>query len=123
MADSPLILVVDDDDVLSETTATALRHSGYRVRTATNGLDALYLLQAADSVSLVILDLLMPVLDGWELADELRGWRDDLPLLVVSGARGDVADSARDLGAAGFMEKPFDLNDLLDTVHALVRAA
>jgi DNA-binding response OmpR family regulator len=87
------------------------------------GLDALYLLQAADSVSLVILDLLMPVLDGWELADELRGWRDDLPLLVVSGASGDVADSARDMGAVAFMEKPFDLNDLLDTVHALVRAA
>jgi DNA-binding response OmpR family regulator len=122
LSGSRLILVVDDDEVLSETTATVLRHSGYRVRTAANGLDALYLLEA-ESPALVILDLLMPVLDGWEMADELHSWGADIPLLVVSGAGEEAAASAQDIGAMGFLSKPFDLSDLLARVDALVARA
>lgn len=118
MPNARLILVVEDDEPLCATTAAALRHAGYTVRTAANGLDALYLLEA-EWPALVILDLLMPVLDGWELADELRAWGRSVPLLVVSGAGEEAAASAADIGAVGFLSKPFDLNGLLEKVDAL----
>ena len=82
-------------------------------------MDALFALEAMEP-SLLILDLRMPVLDGWELTEELRTWQVDIPVLVVSGANQDVAATAQQMGAADFLNKPFDLDVLLSKVNRLV---
>jgi CheY-like chemotaxis protein len=115
------ILVVDDDEVLRELIAEGLTHAGYPVRTAPNGLDALLALEAIDP-SLVILDMQMPVLDGWEFAAELRAAGLDLPVLVITAHSRNPARAAREVDAADFLGKPFGLDDLLSKVEQL-RAA
>src|SRR6266480_3485274 len=102
------ILVVDDDDVMCDTIAASLLHAGYSVRTAANGLDALLAAQAIDP-SLVILDMHMPVMNGWEFAEELRNLSCDPPVLVITGAAPDPAAAAQEVNADGFLRKPFDL--------------
>jgi len=116
----PPVLVVDDDDVLCEVMATSLRHAGYQVRTAENGIDALYSMEA-EQPSVLILDLRMPLLNGLELAEEMRTWDVRVPVIVVSGANPDVGATAQQIGAADFLSKPFDLNELIDKVDRLVR--
>ena len=113
------MLVVDDDGALCEVMAESLRHAGYRVRTAENGMDALFAMEAQHP-SVVILDLAMPFVDGWELSEELRTWTVDVPVIVVSGASIDVAATAQQIGAVDYLKKPFDLNDLVDKVDRLV---
>jgi DNA-binding response OmpR family regulator len=115
------ILVVDDDQVLCELIATGLRHAGYTVRTASNGLDALLALEAVRP-SLVILDMQMPILDGWEFAAEARAAGFDPPVLVITANTRNPSQAAREVDAADFLGKPFDLDDLLTKVEQL-RAA
>jgi DNA-binding response OmpR family regulator len=110
---------VDDDATMCEQMALALQHAGYSVRTAENGLDALLALEAQQP-SAVVLDLRMPILDGWELTEELRTWDVRVPLLVVSGAVRDVGAIAQQIGAVDFLSKPFDMRDLIDKVDRLV---
>ncbi len=115
----PPILIVDDDEALCELMAESLRHAGYNVRTAENGMDALFAMEAQQP-SVMILDLRMPLLDGWELSEELRTWDVDVPVIVVSGASTDVAATAQQMGAVDFLKKPFDLNELVDKVDRLI---
>jgi len=110
---------VDDDEALCELMAESLRHAGYNVRTAENGMDALFAMEAQQP-SVMILDLRMPLLDGWELSEELRTWDVDVPVIVVSGASTDVAATAQQMGAVDFLKKPFDLNELVDKVDRLI---
>jgi DNA-binding response OmpR family regulator len=99
--------------------AEALRHAGYHVRTAENGLQALFTLEA-ERPAIVILDLRMPVMDGWQLAEELRTWDVTIPVLLISGANSDVGTIAQQIGARDFLAKPFDLQDLLQKVDRLI---
>ena len=115
------ILVVEDDETMCGLIAAALQHSGYAVRTAENGLDALMAVQELDP-SLVILDMHMPVMDGWEFVEELRILGLDPPILVITGASPEPRIAADQVEAEGFLGKPFDLNDLLFKVEQL-RAA
>ena len=115
------ILVVDDDDVMCDMIAASLLHAGYSVRTAANGLDALLAAEAIEP-SLVILDMHMPVMNGWEFAEELKTLGRDPPVLVITGATPDPATAAKQVDADDFLRKPFDLDDLLDKV-AQLRAA
>jgi CheY-like chemotaxis protein len=115
------ILVVDDDEVLCDLIAAGLSHAGYPVRTAANGLDALLSLEAIHP-SLVILDMQMPVLNGWEFAAELKAGGFELPVLVITGNGSNPAAAAREVDAADYLGKPFDLDDLLIKVERL-RAA
>lgn len=115
------ILVVDDDEVLCDLIAAGLTHAGYPVRTAANGLDALLSLEALRP-SLVILDMQMPILNGWEFAEELKASGFELPLLVITAATRNPAGAAREVDAADFLGKPFNLDDLLTKVERL-RAA
>ena len=114
----PPILIVDDDEVLCELMAESLRHAGYRVRTAENGMDALFAMEA-EQPAVVILDLRMPVLDGVELAEELRTWDVSIPIIVVSGANPDVGATAQQIRAVDFLKKPFDLDELVAKVDRL----
>ena len=110
---------MDDDEDLSEVIALTLSHAGYNVRTALNGLDALNAMEAI-TPALVILDLAMPILNGLELSEELRTWGVTVPVLVISGAQADLGATAQQIGAAGFLRKPFEMYDLLIKVDELI---
>ena len=110
---------MDDDEVLCEVMAEGLRHAGYNTRTAANGMDALFALEAQEP-SVLILDLRMPLVDGWELAEELKMWDMKVPIVVVSGATPNVAATAQQMGAVDFLMKPFDLRDLIDKVDRVI---
>ena len=116
-ADS-LVLVVDDDPDILQTLALCLSTEGYRVTTASNGQEALDLLHK-ERPACVLLDLMMPVMDGWQFVAELeqRGWRKS-PLLILSADRA-VQGHAAKLRAEAFLAKPFDLDELLGKVLQL----
>ena len=113
-----MVLVVDDDPDILQTLALCLSSEGYRVTTASNGREALDLL-GKERPACVLLDLMMPVMDGWQFVAELeqRGGRNS-PLLILSADRA-VQGHAAKLRAEAFLAKPFDLDELLGKVHQL----
>lgn len=109
------ILVVDDDEDIRETLRVALELQGYGVFAVGNGREALDALRTIPRPRVILLDLMMPVLDGWEFAEELK--KDpgcsDISIIVITA----YADRARPVpGAELTIEKPFDLLVLLDAV-------
>ncbi len=117
--DGPTILVVDDDAAIREVVAEVLQEEGYRVAVAASGAEALAVLDAVNP-ALVVLDMRMPVMNGWEFAEQLSARCDDcIPILVMTAAV-DAARRAAEIGAAGTLSKPFDLADLIEMVGALV---
>src|SRR3954470_20300434 len=112
------VLVVDDDPDILQTLALCLSSEGYRVLMASNGREALHVLDR-ESPAVILLDLMMPVMDGWQFVQELetRGRR-DVPLLILSADRA-VQGHAQKLKANGHLAKPFDLDELLGKVAHL----
>jgi CheY-like chemotaxis protein len=111
------LLLVDDDFATREMMSMLLGGMGYRVATAANGADALQRLQDSDRPSLILLDLSMPVMDGPTFCACRRDTGlPSIPIIVVS-SDSDVAQKAKDLGADGYLEKPVDTLQLLDTVR------
>ena len=114
------ILVVDDEPTIRELIADALRESGYAVHTAVNGIDALECLrrQIADAI---VLDLMMPVLDGDGFVRLLR--RDPrlaaIPIVLVTAAYGPHIAAER-VGAQACLTKPFELDELIDVIGRVV---
>ena len=117
---SPLVLVVDDDPQLRDLIAAVLTLEDYRVITAANGLEARLLLDLI-TPALVLLDLEMPVMGGRMVARALRAEGSTVPVILMSGAAHGPA-IARELGVAGFLAKPFDLDALLAAVLRLTTA-
>ena len=115
------VLVVDDEPDILLLHRLNLESAGHRVVLAADGLTALGRI-AAERPDAVVLDVMMPVLDGWSVLSRLQDDPDAPPVLVVSAKStpGDI-DRARSLGAADFLSKPYDTNDLLRRVEALVR--
>jgi CheY-like chemotaxis protein len=117
----PTILVVDDDAGIQETIGRILEDEGYQVRRAWNGHEALAQLDG-DGVSpaLIVLDLQMPVMDGYAFTAALhaRGVRDRYPVVVLT-ADGRAREKATQLGAEGYLAKPFTLVALLEQVERL----
>jgi len=111
------ILVVDDDASILATIQEILEFEGYPVQTATNGAEALLAVERRPP-SLVLLDMRMPVLDGWGFIDGLRERGMAFPVLVMTAAQ-DTRRWAEDVGAAGYLAKPFELSDLLAAVERL----
>lgn len=116
MSECP-ILVVDDDPSILSTVAAILDDEGYPVTTATNGAEALVAVENTHP-SLILLDMRMPVLDGWGFVRALRERGVMLPVVVMTAAQ-DTRRWAEEVGAAGYIAKPFDLLDLLVTVENL----
>jgi CheY-like chemotaxis protein len=108
------VLVVDDDAAIRETVAEILDLEGYAVETARDGAEALRLIAVARP-ALVLLDMRMPVLDGWGFARVARERGLDVPILVMTAAQ-DAWRWCDEIGAAGCVPKPFDLDDLLRVV-------
>ena len=117
-----LILFIDDDRSVREMVAPALTEQGYRVLTAANGAEALGLLeQHEDEVRLVFTDVVMPVMDGLEVLERLHTRRPDLPVVLMSGTF-DLAKTTTPARAAGFLTKPFRLEQLLAVIAEALRA-
>jgi DNA-binding response OmpR family regulator len=115
------ILVVDDDPVILRLIEVNLDLEGFDVETADRGEDAIAKAKAS-SPDLIILDLMMPEMSGWEIAEQLQ--KDDkttgIPLVFLS-ARTQDEDRRRgeELGVAGYVTKPFDPSDLVATIRKL----
>lgn len=110
------ILVVEDHAVAREGLAVLLRRAGYAVTMAANGQEALDLLAAGHAPDLILLDMLMPVLDGWHFLSQLRQ-RGPLPPIVVTTGTILTREWAEANGCAGFLRKPVEEDALLAEVH------
>ncbi|WP_188828717.1 response regulator transcription factor [Nocardia camponoti] len=115
------ILVVDDDRAVRESLRRSLSFNGYTIDLAVDGVDALEKVAAARPDALV-LDVMMPRLDGLEVCRRLRSTGDDLPILVLT-ARDSVSErvAGLDAGADDYLPKPFALEELLARLRALLR--
>jgi DNA-binding response OmpR family regulator len=114
------VLIVDDDRPSLKMNSFLLREEGYHVVTAPNGLEALPLLEQ-EEIDLVILDVMMPVMDGHETLRRLRQ-RYEVPVIFLS-AKGDTSDKVKglQLGADDYLPKPFEPAELLARIKSVMR--
>lgn len=115
------ILVVEDDTNTRKLLSAVLKSNGYNPIVAANGLEALDVLDA-NQVDLMIIDIMMPKMDGYELTETLRDGGSTVPMLMLS-AKQNVADIKRGfvVGIDDYMTKPFDIEELLLRIKALLR--
>jgi CheY-like chemotaxis protein len=116
----PEILVVEDDPAIRGLVSEVLRDDGYRVREASNGVEALEQL-SRQKPDLIVLDLMMPIMDGWTFVEECRSRPccDDVPIVVTSASHDlpRTADRLRSFGVRTCLAKPFDVDGLLALVE------
>ncbi len=112
---SKTILVVDDDRDLLTLVAFVLESEGYQVMTASDGSEGLARLEEK-MPNLVLLDMKMPVMNGWEFAQEFQARYEKRPPVVVLTAAEDARKRAMEVGAAAWVGKPFDLDALVAVV-------
>jgi CheY-like chemotaxis protein len=112
------ILLVEDDDGLGAILAAVLQDQGYRVALAANGREAMDYLSTERLPDLILLNLVMPVMNGWKLREQLR--KDPelaaIPVIALSGVR-NLAKQAASLGATDSFTKPYNIKALVDTVR------
>lgn len=122
-SDRRTIMVVDDEPHIVRFTAMNLQVEGYNVVTAENGAQALETLDAGQPVDLVVLDVMMPEMDGFETLRRIRS-ESSVPVIFVT-VRGDEADrvAGLDLGADDYITKPFSPRELASRIRALFRRA
>ena len=114
METKPRILVVEDDGAVSGFLSAALADEGYEVTTANNGWTGLTLIESLQP-DLILLDMYMPVLDGWDFIAVYRDSPQSVPIIGISAMRGGD-ELAKSLGLSDFVAKPFSLDDLLDRI-------
>jgi DNA-binding response OmpR family regulator len=117
----PRILIVDDEPEMVRGLEDNLRFEGYRTVSATNGADALALAQSS-APDLILLDVMMPRMSGWDVCRALREKGIRAPVIMLT-ARGEESDRVRglELGADDYVTKPFSLRELLARVRAVLR--
>lgn len=114
------ILVVDDDQDLLTLVSMILEAEGYTVNSATDGREGLRAVEKT-MPDLILLDMKMPVMNGWEFAKEFHARFSTGTPVVVLTAAADAKKYAREIGAVGYIGKPFDLDSLLRTVDKYIR--
>jgi two-component system, chemotaxis family, chemotaxis protein CheY len=117
-----LILVVDDDSDLREVLADVLHDEGYRVLTASGAREALRLLEQGARPDLILLDMMMPEMDGRQFRTEQLKYQEwaAIPTIVFS-AYGNLAEVAASLGAAGYLSKPLRMDTLMEALERHLR--
>lgn len=117
---TPTILIVEDDSKIARLLELELNHAGYATQVAFNGKDGL--VAAENDIDLVLLDVMMPELSGFEVLRRLRGKGNPVPVILLT-ARGEVYDKVAglDLGANDYVTKPFEIEELLARIRALLR--
>jgi DNA-binding response OmpR family regulator len=115
------ILVVEDDKALRELLADALTAAGYATSVATHGITASQVLRDANTIDIVLLDIGLPFVDGWQILEQMENRQ--RPAVIVISARGEESDKVRalDLGADDYLAKPFGADELLARVRAVLR--
>lgn len=119
------VLVVDDEPQVVWMLRFSLEAEGYQTFSARDGRAALDEIRERRP-NVILLDIMMPVMDGWSVLEELRSLpMEDRPRVVVVSARTSLRDRAKasELGADAFVPKPFNLDDLLRVLHGLRRAS
>lgn len=115
------IIVIDDDDKITSMLKRALAFEGYSVTTAGNGVEGLKIMLSQDP-DLIILDVMMPQIDGLEVCRRIRESGSQVPIMMLT-AKDEISDRVRglDLGADDYLVKPFALEELLARVRVLLR--
>jgi len=119
------VLVVDDEPQVVWILQFSLEAEGYRTLSARDGRGAIRAI-AEHHPGMMVLDVMMPTMDGWSVLEELRKLpEDERPQVVVVSARSSAPDreKAEKLGAAAFVPKPFDVEELIGVIHQLERAS
>jgi two-component system KDP operon response regulator KdpE len=116
------ILVIEDDRALRQVLASALESGGYQVEQAADGAAGVQAVRSK-AFDVVLLDIGLPFVDGWQVLSTLEGRR--IPSVIVISARGDQADKVRalDMGADDYLAKPFGSDELLARLRAVLRRA
>jgi two-component system, chemotaxis family, chemotaxis protein CheY len=118
------ILVVEDDAVTREGLAVLLCREGFAVATAANGQEALDYLRQNPAPDLILLDMLMPVLDGWHFLERVKRTKPAAAVpIVITTATILTRAWANDHGCAGFVRKPLELDALLEEIRRCLRPA
>jgi len=116
----PLVLIVDDDDRLREFVHAHLELEGYRVREAGSAEQALATIDD-EAPDLVLLDVVMPGIDGWQMLQQMQERYGSIPVIMFSGKVDErTAGEAAERGAHGFVGKPFDPQQLIERAKSLV---
>ncbi|MBQ3230133.1 MAG: response regulator transcription factor, partial [Clostridia bacterium] len=117
----PNILVAEDDKALNKLICTVLERDGHNVFPAFDGIDALHKLDSTH-IDMMVSDVMMPNIDGYELVESIRAVNTSMPILFVT-ARGTFSDKLKgfNLGVDDYMVKPIDINELILRVNALLR--
>lgn len=111
------ILIIEDDEDILFTLRDYLEIEGYHVLTAGNGIEALELLKVTETPNLILLDMKMPLMDGWEFAAAYeKNFTKRAPIIVITAAA-DAEQRAKDIRAISFVEKPFNLDILLEKIQ------
>jgi CheY-like chemotaxis protein len=105
------VLVVEDDAAVRRLVSEVLADSGHDVTEAGDGAAALRFLDPDRPFDLVVLDMRLPLIDGWAFAEQMRARGMDIPLLVMTAGR-DARRAAEDVRAVGYVGKPFDIDEL-----------
>jgi CheY-like chemotaxis protein len=113
---SKTIFVIEDDPGISFVLSELLEGEGFKVQVAENGVVALELLQKHGVPSLILLDMIMPKMNGWEFAKEFTEKYDHLCPIIAMTAAADAKQRAKDINAVDLIEKPFDFDQFLATI-------
>jgi DNA-binding response OmpR family regulator len=123
--DLPSVLVVDDEPQVVWVLQFSLEAEGYTTYAASNGIEALHEI-TRHRPSMMVLDIMMPGMDGWSLLEEMLKLPDDeRPRVVIVSALSSLRDRAKaaELGADAYVPKPFNVEELLEVLHGLERAS
>jgi CheY-like chemotaxis protein len=114
----PTVLVVEDDEAARDGLAGILQHAGYHPVPLANGREAFDYLHAEQRPDLILLDMLMPGIDGWHFLQMLQDWSKPLgvPIIVTTGTI-LTKEWALTHGCAGFVKKPIDADQLLAEIR------
>jgi DNA-binding response OmpR family regulator len=110
------ILVIEDEVDILTPIRDFLKSENYKILSASNGQEAMDILKISDLPNLILLDMKMPIMNGWEFASEFQKKYNQPSPIIAMTAAGDAKERARNIKAVGWIEKPFDLDFLLDKI-------